>query len=270
MPELPEVETTKRAIEPILLGKTFTRVDVLRPNMTLFHRNFADQLTGRTVKRIERRGKYLLLHLDDGSALILHLKMSGRLGLRQPHEPALRYERIRFHLSSGQILIFNDPRTLGRALLVPAGEIGTHASVRLLGPDALTVESATFQERQRKRRGALKSVLLNQSFLAGIGNIYADEACFLAGIDPNRRAESLTDCERLQLHCAVGAVLRKGIENKGTSFSDFANLFGKPGRNQRNLSVYGRSGKPCITCQTPLSRTSIGQRGTVWCAVCQH
>lgn len=268
MPELPEVETTMRAIEPVLLGKTFTRVEVLRPNMTLHDTGFADRLTGQSVNRIERRGKYLLLHLDD-AVLILHLKMSGRLGLRTADDTPLRYERIRFHLSTGHILIFNDPRTLGRALLVTPEQIDHHPSLRLLGPDALTVDPETFDARLTKRRGILKSVLLNQAFLAGIGNIYADEACFLAGIDPNRRIESLTPDERARLHQAVIAVLEQGIRNKGTSFSDFANLFGKPGRNQRSLSVYGRGGKPCVTCQTILSRTTIGQRGTAWCTVCQ-
>ncbi len=270
MPELPEVETTKRAMEPVLIGNTFHRIEVLRPNMTLFDRSFAERLTGKTVKRIERRGKYLLLRLDRDCTLVLHLKMTGRLGLRMLSDPPLKYERLRFHLADGRILIFNDPRTLGRAYLVDDTQADAHASLLRLGPDALEVSPEEFLTRLLKRRGVLKSVLLNQSFLAGIGNIYADEACFLAGIDPNRRVESLSHNERAELHGAIVTVLEQGIRNRGTSFSDFANLFGQPGRNQRSLNVYGRGGKPCRTCQSILRRTTIGQRGTAWCARCQR
>jgi formamidopyrimidine-DNA glycosylase len=269
MPELPEVETTRRAIEPVLIGNTFTNIDVLRPNMTLFDPSFGDRLRGKAVQSVVRKGKYLILQLNDPHVLILHLKMSGRLGLRKPDDEPLRYERIRFHMSNGQLLIFNDPRTLGRAYLVQASQLDAHTPLKTLGPDALTVNQETFAKRLRKRRGILKAVLLNQSFVAGIGNIYADEACFLAGIDPNRLTESLSDTEIERLHTAVIDTLEKGIRNMGTSFSDFADLFGKPGKNQHSLQVYGRAGKACFTCGTTLQRSVVGQRGTVWCTSCQ-
>ncbi|MDB4978281.1 MAG: formamidopyrimidine-DNA glycosylase [Candidatus Peribacteria bacterium] len=269
MPELPEVETTKRAIEPVLLGNTFHTVEVLRPNMTLFNKQFASSLAGKTVRTVERKGKYLLLHLTDSLTLILHLKMSGRLGLRHIDDAALTYERIRFHLHDNQVLIFNDPRTLGRATLLPTDAVMSYAALGSMGPDALTVTGQEFSDRLKKRRGILKSVLLNQSFVAGIGNIYADESCFVAGINPNRRTETLTDVERSVLHKAVIETLEKGIRNMGTSFSDFSDLFGKPGQNQKTLFVYGRNGKPCLACGTVLSRSVVGQRGTVWCGECQ-
>lgn len=270
MPELPEVETTLRAILPVLTGITIERVEVLRPNMVLHDvKGFTKALTGNTIRNIERRGKYLLATLDREQTLILHLKMSGRLGLRLTNDPPLRYERIRFHLPNNQLLIFNDPRTLGRAFVVPTKNVEAHAIISKLGPDPLTITPSEFLYRLQSKRGMMKALLLNQSFLAGIGNIYADEALFLAKIDPRRSAESLNGDERLRLFDAIQTTLQKGIDNMGTSFSDFADLFGKPGQNQNSLFVYGRSGEACRNCDEELQRTVIGQRGTVWCPKCQ-
>ncbi len=269
MPELPEVETTLRAVAPILSKNLIRDVEVLRKNMIGPKKGFIEDLRGRSILSLERRGKYLLVHLQKDLTLILHLKMSGRLGLRKKHEPPLTYERIRFHLKDDQLLIFNDPRTLGRALLVPTKDIDQHPSLKKLGPDALTISETDFLKRLGKKKGILKSVLLDQTFVAGIGNIYADESCFVAGIDPRRRVATLTKSERKALYKAIRKTLQKGIRNMGTSFSDFADLFGKPGKNQKKLFVYGRGGKPCLTCETTLKRTTIGQRGTVWCPHCQ-
>lgn len=270
MPELPEVETTLRAILPVLKDKKILDVEVLRRNMVMDPDTFPKKIKGHTVKNVERQGKYLLIALDHGMTLIIHLRMSGRLGLRKASDPPLSYERVRFHLPSNLLLIFNDPRTLGRAYVIPTNQLPHHPPLKKLGPDALTVSEKEFVDRLSRKRGILKSVLLNQSFVAGIGNIYADESCFVAKVDPRRTAQSLTPAEKKRLHAAVIETLEKGVSNMGTSFSDFADLFGKPGKNQRSLFVYGRSGKKCHTCGTILQRTVIGQRGTVWCPKCQQ
>jgi formamidopyrimidine-DNA glycosylase len=270
MPELPEVETTRRAIRPVLIGKRFTDVEILRPNMVKDASLLRRELTGSSVTEVDRVGKYLLVRLAHGWTMTLHLKMSGRLGLRRGAEVALTYERLRFRLDDGSLLIFNDPRTLGRVSMHPTAHVMREASLASMGPDALTVTQAAFEDRLARRRGPIKRILLDQSCVAGIGNIYADEACFLAGIDPNRDAASLTPAEKRALRDAVVATLEKGIANMGTTFSDFADLFGKPGQNQNSLAVYGRKGLPCIACAAPLRHGTISQRTTVWCGACQR
>ncbi len=269
MPELPEVETTLRAIAPILMGNRITEIEILRPNMTLHKPDSLQAIRNQEILTIVRRGKYLLIHFENEYTMILHLKMSGRLGLRSRTDEPLTYERIRFHLPQDQLLIFNDPRTLGRVYVIATKDIEAHGPLASMGPDALTVSESEFLARARKKKGILKAVLLDQTFLAGIGNIYADEACFVAKIDPRRRMESLSEPDLKRLHIAIIQTLEKGVANMGTSFSDFADLFGKPGQNQRSLFVYGRAGKKCVTCGSTLQKTTIGQRTTVWCSKCQ-
>lgn len=268
MPELPEVETTLRAIRPILRGRTIHGIEIRRLNMTL-GTDLTKQLSKRTVTELRRHGKYLFIDLHDGQSLIVHLKMSGRLGYRKRKDPELTYERILIDIGNDELIIFNDPRTLGRLWVIDSKTAHDHPSIKLLGPDAMSIGEKEFTERLKKKRGVLKGVLLDQSFVAGIGNIYADEACFLAKIKPTRRTESLTDKERSTIYKAVMKTLQKGIDNMGTSFSDFADLFGKPGQNQRTLMVYGRSGEACRVCKTKLQSTKVGQRTTVWCPLCQ-
>lgn len=270
MPELPEVETTLRAVRPALLGRSFRQVEVLRKNMIKGTPDLAKKIAGATVRDASRHGKYLFLHLDGNRTLVVHLKMSGRLGLRKQNDTPLTYERIRLHLGNEELLIFNDPRTLGRMWVVPTKDLKNDSSIRLLGPDALTASETEFLARLQKKKGILKAVLLDQSFVAGIGNIYADEACFLAGINPLRRTATLKPTEQKALYRAVIRTLEKGVKNMGTSFSDFADLFGKPGQNQKSLAVYGRAGEPCRTCTTVLKSEKVGQRTTVWCPRCQH
>lgn len=269
MPELPEVETTLRAVRPALVGRSFKQVEVLRTNMIKGTPDLARRINDATVEGASRHGKYLFLHLDHNRTLVVHLKMSGRLGLRKASEAPLTYERIRMHLGSGDLLIFNDPRTLGRMWVVPTDALKHDASVKLLGPDALTVSEEEFLARATKKKGKIKAMLLDQGFIAGVGNIYADEACFLAKLSPLRRVTSLKPGERKALHRAVIATLEQGVKNMGTSFSDFADLFGKPGQNQRSLMVYGRGGEPCRICKRALKSTKVGQRTTVWCPRCQ-
>lgn len=199
----------------------------------------------------------------------LHLRMSGRLGLRKVSDTPLSRERIRFSIGNDLVLVFNDPRTLGRLWIIEGNDVMNDPSMAKLGPDALTVTEDIFLNRLRKKRGTLKSVLLNQSFIAGVGNIYGDEACFLAKIDPRRNVSDLSDAEKKRLYKSVVKTLENGIRHMGTSFSDFADLFGKPGQNQISLMVYGRRNQQCRICQKKFRSTKIAQRTTVWCPSCQ-
>ncbi len=269
MPELPEVETTVRALVPAIIGRTIVRVQVLRPNMVGGDsRAFETALTDKKIRAITRRGKYMLVDMGDRT-LLLHLRMSGRLGLRTPDEPELTYERIRFYLDDKRILIFNDPRTLGRALILKPGDADGHPLLAKLGPDALDIDAWLFAERIRTRRTPVKVALLDQSFIAGVGNIYAQEACFIAGIDPRRDGADLSEDEAMSLFKAMNQTLEHGIENMGTSFSDFADLFGKPGQNQTSLWVYGRADESCRKCGGKIESITQAQRTTAWCRRCQ-
>lgn len=269
MPELPEVETTLRGVAPVLRGRTIESVEVLRPSMVKNHPTFAKRLKGKRVLDIRRHGKYLWMELSEGLNLMLHLRMSGRLGLRKVSDTPLSRERIRFSIGEDLVLVFNDPRTLGRLWIIEGNDVMKDPAMAKLGPDALTVTEDIFLNRLRKKRGTLKSVLLNQSFIAGVGNIYGDEACFLAKIDPRRNVSDLSDAEKKRLYKSVVKTLEHGIRNMGTSFSDFADLFGKPGKNQLSLMVYGRRNQECRACKTKLRSTKIAQRTTVWCPGCQ-
>ncbi len=270
MPELPEVETTLRSVTPFLLNQQIVDVEVLRANMVGDPAAFRLSVAKRTVIALKRRGKYMLLTLDNETTLILHLKMSGRLWLRTKSEPALTFERIRFHIGDNRMIIFNDPRTLGRASAIATAAIDHHPALKQLGPEALEISQANFLKRlDRRPTRIIKALLMDQAFVAGMGNIYAQEACYLAKVDPRRRVKSLSLSERKAIYRSMRTALQKGIRNMGTSVSDFSDLFGKPGRNQNDLLVYGRAGKPCKKCKTIIKSCVIAQRTTAWCPECQ-
>ena len=273
MPELPEVETIARQLRPLLLGRTFVRfwtdapALVTRPSPA----EMAARLPGRRIAALTRRGKYLLLPLDREGApadtLILHLGMTGQLTVAPADAPADRHLHARFDLDDGRQLRFRDVRKFGRIALVddPASVVGH------LGPEPLddAFTPADFRRRIRRRRGRLKPLLLDQRFLAGVGNLYADEALFLAGLDPRRPASSLTDEEIARLYHSLRHVLRRGIENEGASLSDYRKPDGSPGRVQESLQVYGRAGAPCPRCGTPIQRLRLAGRSAHFCPRCQ-
>lgn len=269
MPELPEVETTIRSLRPFLVGSSIDRIEVLSHNMFADTDGLLPMILKKRITDISRRGKYIIVRFASPAAMIVHLKISGRLGLRAREAAHLRYERIRFFLGNRDVLVFNDPRTLGRVRIVDAAAVDRDRSLSSLGPDALEVSGAVFADRMEKRGIPIKQLLLDQGFVAGIGNIYADEACFGACIDPRTPASTLSKRKRVALHEAVRKVLIKGIDNCGTSIADFADLFGKPGQNQSSLSAYGRAGMPCVRCGTTLKKCAINGRSTVWCSRCQ-
>ncbi|MFQ5857095.1 MAG: bifunctional DNA-formamidopyrimidine glycosylase/DNA-(apurinic or apyrimidinic site) lyase [Anaerolineae bacterium] len=278
MPELPEVESYRRDLSELLVDRQFTDVHVDWPNQVSAPSvdELVRRLPGQTVVSVGRRGKYLLFRLSAGDTLLIHLKMSGRLHVEPASAPADPHAHVVFRLDAGDELRFHDLRKFGRVYLVddPAKVVGR------LGPEPLsddfTVErfadmlAGPSTGSGRRRRGRIKSLLLNQEFLAGLGNIYADEALHMAGLHPLRTADTLDTDEIEQLHAAIQSTLRRAIEHRGTSFDRFyLDTRGEPGAYQGRLQVYGRAGEPCHRCGALIERIVVGQRGTHVCPVCQ-
>ncbi len=281
MPELPEVETIVRDLRPQLAGRRIESVQLTRdpairkrlvryPNPTTFIHN----LRGRTIRSVERRGKYLVMPLDhDGERLVVHLGMTGHLRVWEPEETPVKHTHFRALLDSGLELRYDDPRQFGRLLLGTQDElVAGRAFPARLGPEPIQgdLTEAEFDKIVKSRRRPIKSALLDQSFLAGVGNIYADEACFRAGIRPSRWTHRLTARERRALYSAIQEVLENGIAARGSSIINYVDAFGVRGGNQEKLLVYGRSGEPCVKCGTPLQGTRLAGRGTVYCRKCQR
>jgi formamidopyrimidine-DNA glycosylase len=281
MPELPEVETIARDLRPQLAGRRIESVQLTRdpavrgrivryPNATTFVR----QLRGRTIRSVERRGKYLVMPLDhDGERLVVHLGMTGHLRVWEPEEAPVKHTHFRALLDSGLELRYDDPRQFGRLLLGTQEDlVAGRAFPAKLGPEPIygDLTEAEFEKIVKSRRRPIKSALLDQSFLAGVGNIYADEACFRAGIRPSRWTHRLTGRERRALYSAIQEVLENSIAARGSSIINYVDAFGLRGTNQEKLLVYGRSGEPCVKCGTPLQGTRLAGRGTVYCRKCQR
>ncbi len=270
MPELPEVETVVRGLRDPLVGRVITAAWLDWPRSLIMPdpATFQQQIAGQAFQRIERRGKYILCHLD-AFALIIHLKMTGRLYVApaQTTYGADRWVHFRFDLDNGAQLRFSDSRKFGRVYLtpVPADVVGS------LGPEPLedAFTPGVFQERIADRRGRLKSLLLDQEFVAGIGNIYADEALFRAGLHPLRTADSLTGDEQRRLYEGIREALQTGIDREGASINWYRKPDGSQGDAQKHFFVYGRTGLPCPRCGTSIVRARIGGRSTHFCPTCQ-
>jgi formamidopyrimidine-DNA glycosylase len=281
MPELPEVETIARDLRPQLAGRRIESVQLTRdpairrrlvryPNPTRFVRS----LRGRTIRSVERRGKYLVMPLDnDGERLVVHLGMTGHLRVWEPEETPVKHTHFRALLDSGLELRYDDPRQFGRLLLGTQEDlVAGRAFPAKLGPEPIhgDLTEAQFDKIVKSRRRPIKSALLDQSFLAGVGNIYADEACFRAGIRPSRWTHRLTARERRALYSSIQEVLENSIAARGSSIINYVDAFGLRGSNQEKLLVYGRSGEPCVKCGTPLQGSRLAGRSTVYCRKCQR
>lgn len=268
MPELPEVETTVRALRPFLVGRTI--VDVWNDwprimNLTLPELRF--RLEGATITAVERRAKYLLVQLTGPDTLILHLKMSGHLSVVSPTRPRHKHDHTIFYLENGQELRFRDQRKFGRVYLVEDPQ----TVLAKLGPEPLapsfTTETLKNQIHHRKR--LMKPLLLDQTIIAGIGNIYADEALFYAGIHPQRMANTLTESEIEKLHHAIQKVLRLGIEREGASIDLYTKPDGTRGEMQNAVAVFRRTDQPCYTCGQHIVKIKLNGRSTHYCQTCQ-
>src|SRR5215217_5994820 len=291
MPELPEVETIRRALEKPLAGRRIVSAELRLPRLLLGFppAEFPAKLKGQRIREVIRRGKYLVLDLDK-DALVIHLGMTGQLthaaadatedvrfrttvtGLQKPvgAHPIDKHTHLLLQLDDDSRVMFRDPRTFGKILLLPRADWEHQPRLGKLGPEPLTMKPAMHaKEIPSNSLRPVKALLLDQEFIAGVGNIYADEALFLSGIHPKRTVKTLQEPEKIALLEAVKVVLRKGIKYQGTTFSDYRKPDGGKGDNYERLQVYGRGGKPCRVCGTILHKTVVAQRGTVFCPTCQ-
>jgi len=294
MPELPEVETVVRDLRPQLTGRSIESVELTadraaRDRVIRYPKaiKFARRLRGRKITSVTRRGKYIVMVLDPGDGrvrangesdasgerFVVHLGMTGHLRVWEPEEAPVRHTHFKAMLDSGLELRYDDPRQFGRLLLGTDEQlVAARAFPARLGPEPIhgDLTVAEFERLIKARRRSVKSALLDQSFLAGVGNIYADEACFRAGIRPSRWTHRLTVRERRALYGAIQDVLENSIAARGSSVINYVDAFGLRGTNQEKLAVYGRSGQPCLRCGTPLQGTRLAGRGTVYCRTCQR
>ncbi|MCM2972342.1 bifunctional DNA-formamidopyrimidine glycosylase/DNA-(apurinic or apyrimidinic site) lyase [Larsenimonas suaedae] len=270
MPELPEVETTRRGIKPYVEGFEITEVRVRFPTLRIpVPSGLHEALVGQTVERVDRRAKYLCI--EAGPAKVLwHLGMSGSLRLVELGTPPKKHDHIDWVMSSNWVLRYHDPRRFGLIDLVD--DWATDARLASLGPEPLSeaFDGDHLFERTRTRRAAIKNVIMDNAIVVGVGNIYANEALFMAHIDPRREAGTLDIAECLSLVAAIKAVLAAAIEQGGTTLRDFVSGQGEPGYFAQRLNVYGRRGEPCRVCGHELTGEVIGQRATVFCTWCQR
>lgn len=277
MPELPEVETVRRQLAPRLIGRTVLEAGS-HPSSKFTP---ARDVTGGRITSDDRRGKFLLFGIDDDRELIVHLGMTGQLRFRtvrhglDPVEPDpeadyLPYLRAWWALDDGEMLEFVDVRRFGRIRVVPAGDYRALPTLHAAGPEPFDedFDGKAFHALLTKSRRKLKTQLLSQRPIAGVGNIYADEALWLAKINP--KATRISPKRAAELLDAIRVVLAKGLDNGGTTLRDYRDTEGRSGDNQNSLAAYGRSGKPCLGCGTALQSAVIDARTTTWCPACQR
>jgi len=288
MPELPEVETVRRGLEPILVGNAFARVEQRRPDLRFpLPKHFAERLSGRKVEALDRRAKYLLARLDDGEVLVMHLGMTGRFSVDRangrfahPIADAPKHEHIVFHLGDGAAVRYSDTRRFGLMDLVPAEKLESHALFKGLGIEPLS-KSFTAKWLAQKLKGkatSIKAALVDQRLIAGLGNIYACEALFKARVSPLRLAGSLATRsgkptpKTAALVAAVKAVLEEAIKAGGSSLRDYKRADGSLGDFQHRFKVYGREGKKCLAKgrSGAVRRIVQGGRSTFYCPACQR
>jgi len=271
VPELPEVETIVRELRPFLEGRCFTDVRILveRALDGLRALELKAALIGRRIRRVSRRGKYIIISLEEGGHLLVHLRMTGQLLIEDAADEVPRHTSALFLLDDGKCLRFSDVRKLGKIYFADElARVVGHLGPEPLEPD-FTPES--LRERLARRKACIKSLLLDQRFLAGVGNIYADEALFLARIHPLRRACSLSSEEVEHLYQAIQTVLWEGIVHRGTTLPDgqYRDPFNRVGENQARLRVFRRRGHPCPRCGASIQRIVVAGRGTYFCPQCQ-
>jgi len=270
MPELPEVETVRRGVEPHCRGRAVRRLQVRDGRLRWpVPEHLASVLPGQTIETVDRRAKYLLFRMQAGS-LMVHLGMSGSLRLVTGGAPFLAHDHIDLELEDGTALRYHDPRRFGSFHWVPVGE--SHPLLRGLGPEPLSAEfdGALLYRRSRSRKAPIKNFIMDAKVVVGVGNIYANEALFQAGIRPDRAAGRVSLARYERLAQEIKQVLTTAIEQGGTTLRDFVGGDGRPGYFARQLSVYGRAGAPCKCCGHPLRALRLGQRSSVYCVTCQR
>ena len=274
MPELPEVETIAADLRPHLVGRTIVRCELRFPTIVRHPEpeEFIDAVVGMRIESLRRRGKYMLIGLGADLLLVVHLGMTGQLRIVRPATEIAPHTHAILDLDDGNQLRYRDPRRFGRLLLgTEVDLLAAHALPRL-GPEPIDPDftPAALYRALHRRRAPLKAVLLDQSTLAGVGNIYADESLYQARIRPDRTASRVSKKSAARLHEALRASLETAIRNRGSSVDTYRDAWGEMGSQQEVLAVYGRAGEPCMSCGRPLSSVRIGGRTTVFCRHCQR
>lgn len=270
MPELPEVETICRGIEPHIIAQTISQVLVRQPRLRwLVSATLADDLKNATINKVSRRAKYLLLATDKGT-LLVHLGMSGSLRILTTQQEAAKHDHIDIIFTNGVLLRYNDPRRFG-AMLWTTQAASEHKLLKDLGVEPLSdaCNGELLFQLSRKRKVPIKSFIMDSHIVVGVGNIYANEALFMAGLLPTRHAGTIALDDYQRLVACIRTVLQQAITQGGTTLRDFVNEAGKAGYFQQQLRVYGRTGQPCLTCQQALQEIRLNNRSTVFCCECQ-
>lgn len=269
MPELPEVEVSRRGVAPYLEGQNIVAVRVHQPRLRWPVPEAIQRVTGVTIDAVRRRAKYLIIETRRGS-LIIHLGMSGALRVLPAESERLKHDHVELVMESGLALRLNDPRRFGAVLWQEPGE---QASVLTrLGPEPLgdSFDGERLYRLSRGRRSAVKNFIMDNAVVVGVGNIYATESLFHAGIDPRRAAGRVSPARYEALATAIKQVLARAIEQGGTTLKDFTRADGKPGYFKQELLVYGRSGELCVQCQSIIEKVQLGQRTSAYCPTCQR
>ncbi|GAB5053176.1 bifunctional DNA-formamidopyrimidine glycosylase/DNA-(apurinic or apyrimidinic site) lyase [Pediococcus ethanolidurans] len=272
MPELPEVETVKRGLTALVTGKKIKKIDVYYPKMVLPNETeFVKQLTNRTIQKIERRGKYLIFHFDQNVSMVSHLRMEGKYSVHSHEMPLNKHDHVVFEFTDGTELRYNDTRKFGRMVVVPTGEEYSVAGLKTIGPEPTpaTLSLDYLTTTMKKHHKAIKSFLLDQNMIAGLGNIYCDEVLWLAKIHPLQPTNTVPVDKIAILRQKIFDELDLAIRAKGTTVFSYLDASGHAGSFQNQLHVYQRTGQPCERCGTPIERIKVSQRGTHFCPFCQ-
>ena len=274
MPELPEVETIAADLRPHLAGRTIMRADLRFPTIVRHPEpeEFIDLIAGLRIESVRRRGKYILMGLDHERVLVVHLGMTGQLRIVDPSTPIPNHTHAILDLDDGKQLRYRDPRRFGRILLGTETDLLLAKAMPRLGPEPIDADFSAdaLYKALRRRKAPLKAVLLDQTMLAGVGNIYADESLFRARLRPDRVAQRVSRKSASRLRDALKDSLEMAIRNRGSSVNTYRDAWGELGGQQEVLLVYGRAGEPCFTCGRPLSSVRIAGRTTVFCRHCQR
>jgi len=271
MPELPEVECVVRGLRRRIIGRTIQRVTIhLSRIVRGSPLDLAEHLPGRTFRDVRRRGKLIIIGLDGGLSLLVHLRMTGQLLWLAPEARLEKHTHLIFHLTSGRHLRYRDQRQFGWLQLAESEYLDRHPQIAQLGPEPLEIGRDAFVRRLKNHRRQIKPLLMDQIVLAGLGNIYADESLFQARIHPLQRASRVSTVKLNRLHTAIQDVLCKAIDCSGSTVRQFRGTDGEIGEFQNHFRVYDRQGQPCLRCGRPIIKIRVGGRGTHICVRCQR
>jgi formamidopyrimidine-DNA glycosylase len=270
MPELPEVETIVRGLKRTVLGKKIKAIKIVPSRVLQNNPGYLKQnLTGLKIMSVKRRGKNIILQLSGGNLILIHLGMTGNLIYLKRPAPLKKHDHLNMEFSDKSQLRYNDPRKFGKFKLVKSTRIENIGDLKSLGPEPLEITENDFIRLVQTRKGRIKSTLLNQKFIAGIGNIYADEVLFEAKIHPEEKPCNISPNRLKKLHQAIQKILKKAIKSGGSSIDNYLDIEGRQGLFQLQHKVYGKKGRPCLRCGTKIKRIVVSQRSSYFCPECQ-